>query len=119
MDWLNWLSRGGTGFLRREKPLNRRGDYIGTFTGKQFWPLDPRPGEVCLEDIAHALVNICRFNGHSNQFYSVAHHCLNVEMILKKRGFNKRIQLYGLLHDAAEAYIMRHPTAIETVYAGI
>jgi len=93
--------------------LNRRGDYIGTFTGKQFWPLDPRPEEVCLEDIAHALANICRFNGHTNRFYSVARHCLNVEALLKQRGFDKRIRLYGLLHDAAEAYICDIPRPLK------
>lgn len=47
---------------------------IRTFTGKQFWPLDPRPEDVCIEDIAHALSMKCRYGGHSQRFYSVAEH---------------------------------------------
>lgn len=52
----------------------RKGDWILTFTGRRFYPLDPRPEDVCLEDIAHALSLICRYNGHSRFFYSVAEH---------------------------------------------
>ena len=38
-----------------------RGDWMQTATGRQFWPMDPRPHEVFIEDIAHALSMICRF----------------------------------------------------------
>ena len=31
-----------------------------TYTGKHFYPLDPDPALITLEDIAHALANICR-----------------------------------------------------------
>ncbi len=78
----------------------RRGDWIATYTGKQFWPLDPRPEEVCIEDIAHALSNICRFTGHCRHFYSVAQHSLFVS-----RHLPDELKLAGLLHDAAEAYL--------------
>jgi len=83
----------------------KKGDYIGTYTGKQFWPLDPRPEDVCLEDIAHALSQICRFNGHVEKYSSVALHCLNVEMYLIQQEQDAMTKLYGLLHDAAEAYV--------------
>ena len=33
----------------------RNGAWIQTVTGKQFWPMDARPEEVDIEDIAHAL----------------------------------------------------------------
>jgi len=55
----------------------RKGDYLGTFSGKHFWPLDPKPEDINLQDIIHALSNICRFNGHTNRFYSVAEHMLS------------------------------------------
>ena len=42
----------------------RRGGWCATYTGMQFWPLDPRPEDICIEDIAHALALQCRFNGH-------------------------------------------------------
>jgi 5'-deoxynucleotidase YfbR-like HD superfamily hydrolase len=83
----------------------RKGDYIGTYSGKCFWPLDPKPEEICLEDIAHALSQICRFTGHTSEHYSVLTHSLNVERLLIDRGYNELTQLYGLLHDAAEAYV--------------
>jgi hypothetical protein len=82
----------------------RKGDYIGTYTGRKYWPLDPKPEEVAIEDIAHALSQICRFTGHTKQFYSVADHCLNVERYLRD-SCSAKVRLYALLHDAAEAYV--------------
>ncbi len=78
----------------------RKGDWMQTYTGKQFWPLDPRPEEVFIADIAHALANVCRFGGHCMQFYSVAQHSIIVSEIVPSKH-----ALWGLLHDAAEAYL--------------
>jgi hypothetical protein len=77
----------------------RSGHWQLTFSGKQFFPLDPRPEDVCLEDIAHALANLCRFCGQCRKFYSVAQHSILVAMQLPPE-----LQLQGLLHDAPEAY---------------
>jgi 5'-deoxynucleotidase YfbR-like HD superfamily hydrolase len=77
--------------------------WIQTFTGKQFFPLHPKPQQICIRDIAHALSNICRFNGHSLRHYSVAEHSVRVCCLLNDRGPAE--QLWGLLHDAAEAYL--------------
>ncbi len=92
----------------------RKGDWIQTYTGKQFWPLDPRPEEVCLEDIAHALSNLCRFGGHCLKFYSVAQHSIHVAQ--------QSLPIAGLLHDATEAYLIDVPRPIKrnlTNYAEI
>ena len=51
---------------------SRRGDWMQTFTGRQFWPLDPRAEEVDIIDIAHALSQLCRFGGHTRVFYCVS-----------------------------------------------
>lgn len=80
--------------------MNRYGDFIETFTGRRFWPLDPRPEEVDIKDIAHALSMLCRFTGHVKEFYSVAQHCVYVCDFLPPE-----FRLWGLLHDASEAYI--------------
>lgn len=83
----------------------RKGDFIVTYTGVKFWPLDPRLEEFQAEDIAHALSLLCRANGHVPHFYSVAQHSIYCAREAEKRGFSKRVQLACLLHDASEAYL--------------
>lgn len=73
---------------------------IETFSGGMIDPLNPTPGAICIEDIAHALSNVCRFTGHTKRFYSVAQHSIIVASILPAP-----LKLWGLLHDASEAYI--------------
>ncbi len=73
---------------------------IATYSGELFWPLDPLPGEVKIEDIARALSMICRFTGHVARFYSVAEHCIHVSRLVSPEN-----ALAGLLHDGSEAYI--------------
>lgn len=84
------------------KPISesRYGDWIQTFTGLVMYPLDPRPEDICIEDIAHALSNLCRFTGHCREFYSVADHSVRVSYACDPAD-----ALWGLLHDAPEAYI--------------
>lgn len=82
-----------------------RGDWMETYTGRQFWPLNPMAADVDIEDIAHSLSNICRFNGHVREFYSVAQHCVQCAALLKTWGASLKIQAAGLLHDASEAYL--------------
>jgi hypothetical protein len=53
-------------------------NWIQTASGIKFYPLAPHPEDVTIEDIAHALSKMCRFNGHNGHtsaFYSVAQHC--------------------------------------------
>jgi len=73
--------------------------WIQTFLGYQFWPTDPKPEDIDIRDIAHALSMLCRFNGHCREFYSVAEHCVHVS-----RACPPEHALWGLLHDTAEAY---------------
>lgn len=78
----------------------RIGDWIQTYTGLVMYPLDARPEEICIEDIAHALSNLCRFTGHCRMFYSVAEHSVRVSYAVPPVD-----ALWGLLHDATEAYL--------------
>lgn len=103
----------------------RQGDWCQTFTGRQFWPMDPRPEDVCLEDIAHALSLQCRFAGHCREFYSVAEHSVRVsravesvlpdEMAPEPR---RLMLLAALLHDASEAYLVDVPRPVKPYLVG-
>ena len=75
---------------------------IITYTGKEFEPTIPS-GEVDIVDIAHALGNICRFNGHCSRFYSVAEH--SVRCAEAAKGYPDEIIKQCLMHDASEAYL--------------
>jgi hypothetical protein len=95
-----------TAKIRRQKENTRENDvrdnesWIGTFSGLRFWPLDAAAGEINIEDIAHALSKKCRFAGHCEPFYSVAEHSVEVSLRVSPQN-----ALWGLLHDAAEAYL--------------
>lgn len=74
--------------------------WIQTYTGKKFDFEALSPSAVDIRDIAHALANTCRFNGHCEVFYSVAEHSVHVANLLPRC-----TALCGLMHDAAEAYV--------------
>ena len=87
---------------------DRNGDWIQTFSGRQFWPLDPRVDEIDIRDIAHSLSMQCRYNGHCTKFYSVAEH--SVHVCWAATPANK---LAGLLHDASETYLCDLPRPVK------
>jgi hypothetical protein len=79
---------------------NPRGNYIVTYTGRAFYPMDPRAEDVSILDIGHALGHLCRFNGHVREFYSVAQHAVLASYLVPLE-----FALQALHHDDAEAYI--------------
>lgn len=74
--------------------------HIMTYTGKLIEPLNPDPALIDIQDIAHALSQVCRFCGHTSSFLSVAQHSVLVSRIVPPE-----YALVGLLHDASEAYL--------------
>jgi len=80
-------------------------EYITTYKGENFTPLDPNPLQIHIEDIAHSLSLMCRANGHIDYFFSIAQHCINCAIEAKARDYSAHIQLACLIHDASEAYI--------------
>jgi uncharacterized protein len=87
--------------------INQVMSYIRTFSGKLVDPVHLTPDDVCIEDIAHALSNQCRFSGHVRRFYSVAEHSVRV---MKKC---KLDPLAALLHDASETYLVDLPRPLK------
>ena len=81
-------------------PAAHRGDWMQLASGRAFYPLDPRPEEIHIEDIAAALSKLCRYGGHCKRFYSVAEHC-----VLMAHAAPDGMHLAALLHDASEAYL--------------
>lgn len=86
----------------------RFGDWGLTATGRRFWPLDLRPEDISINDIAHSLSNLCRFGGHCLDFYSVAEHSVYVSYVVPPEH-----ALPGLMHDATEAYVTDVPRPLK------
>ena len=84
-------------------------DCITTYTGIHMNPLDPKPEDFRIEDIAHALPMICRGNGHVKTFFSVGQHCINCSREAQAEGLSDRMTLACLLHDASECYMSDVP----------
>jgi len=74
--------------------------WMQTYSGKKFHCHKPELMDIHFIDIAHSLSNICRFNGHCLQFYSVAQHC-----VIVSQNVDLKNAMWGLLHDAGEAYV--------------
>jgi len=82
--------------------------WIQLYSGRKFYTLKPRVEDIDIEDISHSLSNMCRFTGHVKQFYSVAQHSVLVSHLCGDEN-----ALYGLLHDASEAYLVDMPRPIK------
>jgi len=85
-------------------PDTDRGTWMQTFSGR-FYPLDPRPEEFFIEDIALSLSRINRYNGHNDSPISVAQHSVQCVKLAQWDGMELAVQKYMLMHDATEAYV--------------
>ena len=78
-------------------------------SGRRLDLLDPTPVDVEIEDIAHGLAFVARWNGQTNGdfAYSVAEHSLLVERLFTRQNpkLDPKWQLAALLHDAPEYVI--------------
>ena len=93
---------------------------IETCTGRFVDVMNPDPDTIDIEDITYSLSSICRFNGHSRYSYSVAQHSVMVSILMTdKLGDYREVGLWGLLHDAAEAYIGDIPRPVKHNFDGV
>jgi 5'-deoxynucleotidase YfbR-like HD superfamily hydrolase len=92
--------------MKTTKKIKPPGFFLQTYSGNAFYPKDGHITEIAIEDIAHALSHICRYNGHCRKFYSVAEHSVLVSRIIRQRWPNDLESIWAaLLHDATEAYV--------------
>ncbi len=91
----------------------KKTDFIRTFTGKDFYSLEPDIDSIDILDIAHALSLLCRGNGQIKNFFSVGQHCVNCCIEAEARGYSNRVILACLLHDAGEAYMSDVPRPLK------
>ena len=74
-------------------------------SGRRLDLLNPHPEDIAIEDIAHGLARVARWNGQTAgpHVYSVAQHSLLVEALFSAEpGATPRDSLTALLHDAPE-----------------
>jgi len=74
-----------------------------------FWPMDARPEEVAINDIARGLSNESRF-GNQSRFYSVAWHSVALSHYVPEE-----LARWALMHDAAEAYLSDIPRVFKSM----
>lgn len=99
-----------------QHPEEGRGPRLTTNSRRMFYPVDPDPESIRIEDIAHASSMICRWNGHCDVFYSVGQHAIAVCDLVRKAGGTLGEQKQALMHDAAEAYVGDMPTPLKRYY---
>lgn len=90
------------------KGRERRGDWMQTYSGKQFFALDPLPEDIEIIDIASGLSKATRYGGQCLRFYSVAEHCCHICDAAPEAK-----KLEALMHDASEAYLADIPRPIK------
>ncbi|MGB8602556.1 MAG: HD family hydrolase, partial [Rhizomicrobium sp.] len=78
-------------------------------SGRRLDLLDPSPLDIEIEDIAHGLARVARWNGqtHGDHAFSVAQHSVLVCQLVASLspGIDRQARLAALLHDAPEYVI--------------
>lgn len=93
--------------------MNDQDCYLVTYTGRRVNPLNLKPEDICIEDIAHSLACSNRFLGHTKEPINIAQHSVFVSVLVESwckqshltPGHLLKSTLQGLLHDASE-YIL-------------
>lgn len=103
-------------YVRSQCVPLRKGHWMQTATGRAYWPLDPRPDEVFIQDIAAGLSRECRYGGHLRDevdHYSVAEHCVLGSYLVPRE-----CAFAFLMHDSPEGYIKDVPRPIKVDLPG-
>jgi 5'-deoxynucleotidase YfbR-like HD superfamily hydrolase len=100
------MKRPATNNSRTEHRTGGARAWQRMLSGRRLDLLNPSPLDIEIEDIAHGLARVARWNGQTlgRHALSVAQHSIIVENIAAtlNPGWHARYQLAALLHDAAE-----------------
>jgi len=87
-------------------PKQPRRAWQRMLSGRRLDLLNPSPLDVEIEDIAHGLARVARWNGQTKgeHAFSVAQHCVLVERLTTELNprLAREVRLMALLHDASE-----------------
>jgi 5'-deoxynucleotidase YfbR-like HD superfamily hydrolase len=92
----------------REKSVTSSRAWQRMLSGRRLDLLDPSALDIEVEDIAHGLARVARWNGQTSgaHIFSVAQHTLLVDgLARRKASLDRRARLAILLHDAPEYVI--------------
>lgn len=98
-----------SGMKNEGKQPERAGGWFLTTTGRKWYPLDPDPRAVDIEDIAWGLARLPRWAGHIDAafpFYAVGQHSVDVSITVERhiKEPDKSLAMAALFHDVAEMY---------------
>jgi 5'-nucleotidase len=103
------LVRGRTATIRAGARNAAPRAWQRMLSGRRLDLLDPSPLDIEIEDIAHGLARVARWNGQTrgDHIFSVAQHTLLTAEIARRRsgGGDRRLALAVMLHDAPEYVI--------------
>lgn len=91
---------------------------IETVSGKYVDPENPNIDDLLIDDMAWALSRTARFAGHTIttvQYNNAQHSVFVAEMIGNTGTHSSKLELFGLLHDCAEAYVGDLPSPIKRI----
>ncbi len=109
--------------------MTHHATWMQTASGLVFDPAAPTVDMIAIEDIAHALSNLCRFAGHTRWHYSVGEHSERASRAVVEalhtpgKGGGPEITIVALaraalMHDAAEAYLVDLPSPVKRLVTG-
>jgi len=86
--------------------------FLSTLSGQRFHPLAPDPDEIHEGDLASGLASRARWSGQTSRPWSVAQHAMEVSHRLELDAGPGLAAAWGLLHDAAEAWLPDWPAPV-------
>jgi hypothetical protein len=115
--WVHWLPASADRLHELaecafQEASGRKGDWIQTWTGRQFFACDPRPDDFHILDIAAGLRN-ARYSSQSIGIETVAEHSVLMWQVACARGYTPRQRRTALMHDMSESYLVDVPRPIK------